>query len=146
MSAELAAEVAIALLLLVLLPLLAIGGRRRLLQRRGGTVDMSLRLRSSPHGRGWALGVGRFEGDCLEWYRVFSLAPRPRRRINRRGLQVIRQRAPTGPETYALLKGARVMECATAQGPVELAMEPSAVTGFLAWLESQPPGATLPRG
>jgi hypothetical protein len=36
------------------------------------------------------------------------------------------------------------MECRAPEGPVELAMEAGAVTGFLAWLEARPPGATLP--
>ena len=30
-------------------------------------------------------------------------------------------------------------------GFLSLAMEPAAVTGFMSWLESRPPGATLPR-
>ena len=33
-----------------------------------------------------------------------------------------------------------VLECSTAEGPRELAMEPSTETGFLSWLESAPPG------
>ena len=37
-----------------------------------------------------------------------------------------------------------VMECHSRTGPIELAMEPCAVTGFLAWLEGRAPGATLP--
>jgi hypothetical protein len=36
------------------------------------------------------------------------------------------------------------MECTVGGGPVDLAMQPATVTGFLAWLESRPPGATLP--
>jgi hypothetical protein len=53
--------------------------RRRLLQRRGGTVELSLRLNPRARGRGWVLGIGRFAGEELQWYRVFSLARRPRR-------------------------------------------------------------------
>ncbi|MCA1711451.1 MAG: DUF2550 domain-containing protein [Actinobacteria bacterium] len=136
---------ALALLAVVLsLPVFALTLRRRALQRGGGTVDLSLRLKRRTHGRGWVLGVGRFDGDELQWYRVFSLAMRPRRTLSRRDLKVTAQRAPHGPERMALLSGAVVMECRSARGPVELAMEPSAVTGFLAWLEARPPGATLP--
>ena len=129
---------------LVSLPLIALAGRRRVLQRGGGTVDLSLRLNRGTHGRGWVLGVGRFEGDSLKWYRVFSLAMRPRRTLSRRDLRVLSRREPHGPEKLALLSGAVVMECRSSSGPVEIAMEPSAVTGFLAWLEARPPGATLP--
>ena len=139
-----ATTVVVAVLLVLLLPLVSIAVRRRALQRGGGTVEVSLRLRSSQPGAGWALGVGRFAGDELQWYRVLSLAPRPRRTLSRRDLSICRQRAPEGPERYALLDGAVVMECRSARGPVTLAMDPSAVTGFLAWLEARPPGATLP--
>jgi hypothetical protein len=139
-----AAEVVLALVAVVVLPVLAIAVRRRALHRRYGTIDLSLRLARRGHGRGWVLGVGRFEGDDLQWYRVFSLAPRPRRTLSRRTLAVAGRRTPRGPETLALLSGAVVMECLAPEGPVELAMEAGAVTGFLAWLEARPPGATLP--
>jgi hypothetical protein len=69
---------------------------------------------------------------------------RPRRTLSRRDLRVVSQREPVGPERLALMSGHVVMECRSADGPVALAMGPSAVTGFLAWLEARPPGATLP--
>ena len=141
----LVAEIVLGLLLLVVLAVVAIAVRRRLLQRRYGTIDLSLRLARRGNGRGWVLGVGRCEGDALQWYRVFSLAARPRRTLSRRTLEVRGRRDPRGPETLALLAGAVVMECRAPEGPVELAMEAGAVTGFLAWLEARPPGATLPR-
>ena len=132
----------------VVLVLVVLGAgllRRVLLHRRGGTVELSLRLKTPGHGRGWVNGVGRFAGDELQWYRVFSLSPRPRRCYSRRDLQVLTRREPSGREHRALLEGAVVMECASSsQGRVDLAMSRSAVTGFLAWLEAHPPGATLP--
>ncbi|MCU1691185.1 MAG: hypothetical protein JWM64_276 [Frankiales bacterium] len=140
----LAAEIVLGLVLVAVLPLVAISARRRVLQRRYGTIDLSLRLKRRGNGRGWVLGVGRFEGDDLQWYRVISLAPRPRRTLSRRTLEVRGRREPRGPETLALLSGAVVMECRAPEGLVELAMESSAVTGFLAWLEAGPPGRTLP--
>ena len=118
--------------------------RRVGLQRADGTIELSLRLKRPGHGRGWVNGVGRFVGDELQWYRVFSLSPRPRRRYSRGSLQVLRRREPTGGEHRALQAGAVVMECRAGDRPVELAMTGSAVTGFLAWLEAGPPGATLP--
>jgi hypothetical protein len=136
-------EVLAVVLLLLAVAFFSISLRRRVLQRRGGTVELSLRLKPHARGRGWVLGVGRFVGDDLEWYRVFSLAPRPRRTFSRRDLTVQQQRPPRGAETYALLQGAVVMECRTSEGPVQFGMDPSTVTGFLAWLEAGPPGATL---
>ena len=118
--------------------------RRRALQWGGGTVEVSLRLKPAEPGAGWVLGVGRFAGDELQWFRVFSLAPWPRRTLSRRDLSICLQRPPSGPEVHALLDGSVVMECRSGDHPVALAMDRSAVTGFLAWLESRPPGATLP--
>ncbi len=138
------ASLVVGVLLALLAPLVSLAVRRRALQWGGGTVEVSLRLKPAEPGAGWVLGVGRFTGDDLQWYRVFSLAPRPRRTLSRRTLSICRQRPPEGPEVYALLDGAVVMECRSDREKVTLAMDPSAVTGFLAWLESRPPGATLP--
>lgn len=137
-------QTVLAVLAVAVALLLAVAARRRGLQAAGGTVEVSLRLKRPGHGRGWVNGVGRFVGDELRWYRIFSLSPRPRRVLSRRTLEVVRRRPPSGAENRALLDGAVVMECRVGDRPVELAMQPSAVTGFLAWLESRPPGATLP--
>ncbi len=141
----LTAEVLAALVVVVLGPFVSILLRRRVLSRSGGAIELSLRLKVKSQGRGWVLGVGRFIGDDLQWFRVFSLSPRPRRTLSRRDLVVKTRRPPVGPESLALLKGAEVVELSSRNGPVQIAMDPSAMTGFLAWLEARPPGATLPR-
>lgn len=138
------AEIVIALVLLVVLPFAAIVVRRRLLSRAGGAIELSLRLKTRSQGRGWVLGVGRFVGDDLQWFRVFSLAGRPRRTLSRRDLEVRSRRVPKGSESLSLLKGAEVVELRSALGVVEVALDRHAMTGFLAWLEARPPGATLP--
>lgn len=138
-------EIVLALPLLAVLLLVAVALRRRWLQSAGGTVELCLRLTRQRHGHGWSTGVGYFDGDDLRWYRVFSLSPRPRRVLPRRELLVVARRSASEPERLALPEGAVVMECTVGGGPVDLAMQPSTVTGFLAWLESRPPGATLPR-
>ncbi len=138
-------EIVLALPLLAVLLLVAVALRRRWLQSAGGTVELSLRLEQLHEGRGWSNGVGFFDGDDLRWYRVFSLSPRPRRVLSRRELQVVGRRPASEPERLALPDGAVVLSCSVGgRGPVDLAMQPSTVTGFLAWLESRPPGATLP--
>jgi hypothetical protein len=138
-------EIVLALPLLAVLLLLAVAVRRRWLQAAGGTVELALRLKRLGNGRGWSSGVGFFDGDDLRWYRVFSLSPRPRRVLSRRELQVVSRRSASDAERLALPEGAVVLSCTTGGGPVDLALQPSTVTGFLAWLESRPPGATLPR-
>ena len=139
-----AAGVAVAVVLVAVLAFASLAVRRRVLQRRGGTVELSLRLKRGSRDRGWVQGIGRFVEDDLQWYRVFSLATGPRRTLSRRDLSVQRQRPPTGQEAYSLQADTVVMECTSSRGPVELAMDASAVTGFLAWLEGRAPGATLP--
>ena len=141
-----AIEVLVGLVLVIALPLAAVSLRRRWLSRSGGAIEMSLRLKPRSQGRGWVLGVGRFVADDLQWFRVFSLSPRPRRTLSRRDLDVRTRRAPTGPESLALLKGMEVLELTSAGQRVEIGLDTSTMTGFLAWLESRPPGATLPPG
>jgi hypothetical protein len=114
--------------------------RRRFLARNGGTFELSVRVRSKVAGRGWVLGLGRYHDEDLQWFRIFSPWPRPRRRWARVDLQIVSQREPTEPESFALYSGHRIVECRTPSGPVQLAMSQSAVTGFSAWLEAAPPG------
>lgn len=126
--------------LLVLAVLVGFALRRRIIQRRGGTFDCSLRRLRRPAPKGWMLGVGRYERDVVEWYRVFSFSPRPWQIVSRRDLVVLERRAPTGAEALALLPGAVVLVCEVQGKQVELGMGTDALTGFLAWLESAPPG------
>lgn len=140
----LTAEVLATLLVVLVLPFASIWFRRRWLSRSGGAVELSFRLKPRSQGRGWVLGVGRFVGDELQWFRVFSLSLKPRRTLSRIDLVVKTRRPPVGPESFSLLKGAEVVELLSPKGPVEIAMDSSTMTGFLAWLEARPPGATLP--
>jgi hypothetical protein len=134
-----------ALLLVVVAYGLLLVVRRRVLSRHGGTFELSVRVRSSQAGRGWVLGLGRYRDDRLEWFRIFSPSPRPRRSWRRSQLTITGQREPTGTESFALYGGHVVVECRTSRGPVELAMSPSALTGFSSWLEAGPPGADWDR-
>ncbi len=148
----------IAVVALVVLGLLAFGVRRRLIQRSGGTFDCSLRWNiavtrlpgeaepgtgtsAGPlNGKGWGYGIARYNGDCIEWFRVFSYALRPRRTLERGAIVVAGRRAPEGEEELALLSDAIVLSCDHRGIRLELAMSEDALTGFLAWLEAAPPG------
>jgi hypothetical protein len=155
-------------LLLALAGLFAFGLRRRLLQRSGGTFDCNLRWnapapadgydeesagehpsaagggaggsRGPGGGKGWAYGIARYNGDQIEWFRVFSYAPRPRRFLMRNRIEVLKRRHPEGEEELALLSDALILACSLDGVRVELAMSEDALTGFLAWLEAAPPG------
>lgn len=125
--------------------LLVFGLRRRLIQRPGGTFDCSLRVPAEstgavPGGKGWVYGVARYSGDRIEWFRVFSYAPRPRRVLDRSAIEVVERRTPQGEEELALLSDAVVLVCEHRALRLELAMSEDALTGFLAWLEAAPPG------
>ena len=131
-----------ALVVVSLAALAVLAVRRRVITRRGGTFDCSLRLRPAGSGKGWALGIGRYSGDLLEWYRVFSYAARPRHVMGRRELEIVDRRVPEGTEAFALLSGAVIVRCREGSDTgniVEFAMGEDALTGFLSWLEAAPP-------
>ena len=133
-------DVAGLLLLLALLYGIGLVVRRRWISRDGGTFEFSVRVRSTRTGRGWLLGVGRYSGDDLEWFRIFSLAPGPKLRFSRGDLEYVGRRDPVGAEAYSLYSGHVIVTCETPTGVLEVAMSPDALTGFLAWLEAAPPG------
>lgn len=130
---------------IVLLLLLAFGiglvVRRRVLARHGGTFELSHRLTADEGDRGWVLGMGRYSGEKLEWFRIFTLSPRPKRVWERDQLSYDGRREPIGAEQASLYPDHVVIRCASRAGDVELAMSPASLTGFQAWLEAKPPGS-----
>lgn len=133
------------LLLLVLFYGLVLVIRRRWISRRGGTFEFSIRVRSNKAGRGWILGVGRYSGEKIQWFRIFSLAFRPKLTFQRSELEYVGRRDPVGAEAYSLYSGHVIVSCDSPSGLLEVAMSPEALTGFLAWLEAGPPGQRLRR-
>ncbi len=134
-----------ALLFLALLYAASLVVRRRVLSRHGGTFELSDRVRSERVGRGWLLGLGRYSGESLEWFRIFSLSPRPKVVWGRSGLSYLGRRDPEGTERMSLYPDHTVVRCGSASGEIELAMAPSALMGFQSWLESGPPGVDWDR-
>jgi hypothetical protein len=132
--------------LLVLLYGLLLVVRRRVLSRNGSTFELSHRLRSDDEpGRGWLLGLGRYSGEELQWFRIFTLAPRPKRAWNRTRLSYDGAREPVGLECTVLYPDHLVVDCRSPQGIVELAMSRESLTGFQSWLEARPPGTDWSR-
>lgn len=127
-------------LLLALLYGISLIVRRRLLARHGGTFELSYRVRTERPGRGWLLGIGRYSGQSLEWFRIFSLSPRPKRVWARDLLEYSGRRSPEGPEEVSLYDGHVVASCHYDGEPLEIAMSEASLTGFQSWLESGPPG------
>ncbi|WP_285761935.1 DUF2550 domain-containing protein [Nocardiopsis ansamitocini] len=135
------------LLALALVALLGVTVRRFALERGGGAVECY--LRPATGGRHpWRMGCARYGSEELRWYRIFSLWPRPTAELSRRGLVVVGRRAPAGEDLRELTDDLVVIEVAWSaadgsdptEAVHELAMSEGALTGFLSWLESMPPG------
>src|SRR5688500_15817270 len=107
------------LLGLVLLYGIALVVRRRALSRHGGTFELSYRVRSQKTGRGWLLGLGRYSGESLEWFRIFSLSARPKRVWRRSELTYAGRRSPQGAEQVSLYPDHVVVSCSTPTGSLE---------------------------
>ncbi|GAA4417261.1 DUF2550 domain-containing protein [Actinokineospora soli] len=132
--------IALALVLVVLLLLVA---RRVRLLRMGG-VHVAIRTRVDDSGKGWHLGVGRYQGDEFAWFRAFSLRAGPNLMIHRDGLEIADRRDPARAEVPVVPLGSRILRVEVGDTRYEIAMGPDALTGFLSWLESAPPGRRLP--
>jgi hypothetical protein len=134
--------VVVGAVLLVVAAVLVWFAVRRLRALRSGGVHAALRTRFDESGKGWHLGVGRYQGDEFVWFRVLSLRPGPDRVISRSALEIEDRREPSGPELYSMPPSSQVLRFSEAGGAaqIEIAMSPDALTGFLSWLESAPPG------
>ena len=137
-AAELVGVVLLLAVLAVAVALLV----RRMQLLRGGGVDVSLRRRVVRGATGWHVGVGRYRGDELCWFRLTSLWPGPTVVVDRTLLEIVDRRVPTEAEVDAIPAAGVVLRCRTPSRTVELAMAPGVLTGFLAWLEATPPGRT----
>jgi hypothetical protein len=118
--------------------------RRYLLTREGGTFDCSLRRETGRSRGSWIFGVARYESDRLDWFRIFTLSPRPGRSLARARLVIIERRDPEGGEGSPLVSGHVVVRCAYGAATLELSMSEPAYSGFATWLESAPPGDYSP--
>lgn len=145
METILLAVIALLLVLIVALGWLALRWVRVL---RAGGVNVALRWRGSgqigDNGVGWHLGIGRYRGADFAWYRIMSLRLGPDRVLSRDELEIAERREPGGAEAYALPGGATVLRFTEGDtSAIEVAMGPGALTGFLSWLESSPPGRRM---
>lgn len=126
----------VAVILLLIIPLAWFYLRRRWLS---GAFDCALRTKV---GQGaWQLGSARYQGEYLEWFRVFSLGVRPRFRMRRSTLHVLYSRDAV--VTDDLYGSERVLEVEFGTGErhqhVEVAMDRDATTALLSWIEAAPP-------
>ena len=125
-----------------LLPLVLLYARRRWLTGKGGLFDCACLLRDDLPGGGWALGMARYVGEDLEWYRSFSFSLRPKRRFRRGVVTYERRRLPQGLEQFTLYEDSSivVVRDAVTGETSALAMPTDSALGLMAWLEGAPPG------
>lgn len=124
----------------LLTPLAWMVARRRWLSTRGWTFDCSLRQPDALPGRGWMLGVARYSGETVEWYRVYSWSLVPRVRLTRGATHVSSTREPEASEAGLLYEDQRIAELAGVHEGVCLAMSRQDMTAFLSWMEAALPG------
>jgi hypothetical protein len=134
-----AAWIFAAFLVIIVLCAIGLAIRRMLLDRGGGTVECGLRR----PGGSWRLGVAAYGKDELRWYDAVGVLLTPEEVLARQTLSVASRREVTPAEAPLLGRGMVVVSCTAGETPesVELAMAEDALTGFLAWLESAPPGS-----
>lgn len=130
------------LALAILVPVVVLTLRRRWLSRLGGSFECSVRLHDTTPGSGWVLGVARYQGDRVEWFRSFSATFRPRLTFVRGVAQAGAQRTPTPIESVVLFEDQRIVGLTTPEGSWEVAMTADSLTGLLSWLEAAPPGSS----
>ncbi|PID55324.1 MAG: hypothetical protein CSA58_03115 [Micrococcales bacterium] len=113
--------------------------RRLWLVRMSSSFPCSLRSHGPGGRQRWSAGVARYRATHLDWYRVFSLSPRPTHRFRRSNLYIIHQRAPAGGEGIAVLPFSVVVDLGYRGEQFEVSMGRQSYTGFSAWIEAAPP-------
>lgn len=90
------------------------------------------------------LGVARYSGEDLQWFRFFSLRWWPTITYRRRDIAIVDHRMPSPAESLSLYADQEIVSLAVGSGTSlhkrDLAMTPDSLTGMLSWLEAAPPG------
>ena len=119
-------------LVLVLVITAALGASRlRVLSSRVGSFVCAAR----PAARAWTAGIAHYGTGRIDWWRSWSLAPRPARSWLRHDLQVV-ERSPlrrAGDPDLVLVR------CRYRGKEFDLTMSADACAGLTAWLEAAPP-------
>lgn len=134
--------VTLAVVVAVMAPFVLLYARRRWLTGQGGLFDCACQLEGK-QGPAWVLGVARYRGEQLEWFRSFSASLRPHLVLPRVETGYVHQRVPAGLEAIALFEGSVVVTLRDRlSGNTRLlAMASDEVLALMSWLESAPPGS-----
>ncbi len=126
--------IALILLAVILLALALIIARQRHMLHSAGGIPLATR-----RGNRWLYGVGRYDGDELQWFRAIGIGTRPTRTLRRGDLQVLGRRSPETHELSSLPGTAVIVELRDTTGDITIALADGAFTGFVSWLEASAP-------
>lgn len=122
---------------LVVLALFVAGGVSRLhtLSRRVGSFPCAARPAANPSAA-WSLGIAHYAVGRIDWWRCWSLSPRPARTWLRERLAVTARE----PLDNAGQPGQYLVRCRYDGVDFELTVSAGAYAGLASWLEAAPPG------
>ncbi|WP_125774372.1 DUF2550 domain-containing protein [Antribacter gilvus] len=127
--------IAIAVLVAFALVLVVGVSRLRALSHRVGSFPCGARAAGNPQGA-WTLGIAQYGVGRIDWWRCWSLSPRPARTWQRERLEVT-GRVPLDqagqPDQY-------LVQCRYDGLDFELNISAGDYTGLASWLEAAPPG------
>jgi Protein of unknown function (DUF2550) len=127
-------------IVLALVVTAALGASRlRVLSRRIGSFECAARAAGrqpgEDEGGAWTAGIAHYGAGRIDWWRSWSLAPRPAHTWRRDDLTVVSRSAFVGPGGQEQL----VARCRSHDAEFELTMSTDAFAGLTAWLEAAPP-------
>jgi hypothetical protein len=125
----------VALLAVAGLVLAAGASRLRTLSHRVGSFPCHARPAGNPAAT-FTLGIAHYAVGRIDWYRCWSLAPRPARTWRRDRL-VVTGRVPLD---HAGQTDQYLVRCRYDGTDFELSMSTAAYAGLASWLEAAPPG------
>jgi len=116
--------------------------RRQVIVSHGGVFDCGLRTWRGDTPGGWALGMARYSGNNLKWYRMFALIPRHSLKLYRDDLMLAGSRSLDAFETLQLYDDQVVVQLEAGPDGVrrDLSMSRQSLMGFASWLEAAPVG------
>lgn len=124
--------VALAIVAAIALVLGVGASRLRTLSRRVGSFACSARAAGT---ESWTAGVAQYAVGRIDWWRAWSLSPRPARTWYRERLELIGREEfdDDGPVHY-------LVRCEYDGVGIELDLASGDYFGFASWLEAAPPG------
>ena len=120
----------------------ALGAMRlRTLMHRVGSFACNGRLLGNPNEQ-FTPGIAHYCVGRIEWYRAWSLSPRPARVWQRGTLEILdKTLLPAAKDRPMML----AVACRYQSHQFELAISEAAYAGLASWLESAPPGQVEPQ-